>query len=113
MLINETALWVTGGSPESPGSEYTSEIFTLDNPKWENFVQFPTIKEQKNCILQLNSTHYFMSGGHKHGFDVYIVDISEPKYENKVHQKQKSITSKTFWKSESHAGRIEEPSDNF
>ena len=76
VLINDSAWWVTGGNVNS--ARYSSEIYHTPNKEWRWFVKFPEPGfQQGHCNLQINSTHYFMTGGYNRSDD-YIVDITKP-----------------------------------
>ena len=78
-MIDEATWWSIGGGLIY-GAEVTSEIYTVDNG-WQVFAPFgePGIRSGSRCNLQLNQTHYFMTGGFAQGRDFLMVDISDEK----------------------------------
>ena len=72
VMINNSCFWVTGGEEED--YHQTSEIYTNDG--WQEFISIPGNK-RGHCNLQINDTHYFLTGG-EYEVSAYIVDINNP-----------------------------------
>ena len=71
-MINDSTWWVTGGAR---GGYLTSDIYTSEKG-WQPYVSFPYPGASHGmCNLQLNETHYFMTGGYQRE-DVHIADIT-------------------------------------
>ena len=59
-----SGLWVTGGRNiiENIGTRRTTEIYNEDDNTWSQSVDLP-IEVRNHCLVKINCSHVFMTGG--------------------------------------------------
>ena len=75
-MINKSTWWAAGD--DSLPGDISSEIFIADQG-WQNHISTPPIYEG-GCNLQLNESHYFLTGGWT-STRAYIIDITNGDYQ--------------------------------